>query len=151
VYTLPIVGLTVTGDAHTQALPLEFTQEEGSGVTLMFELYSINQISTQSGPERLATNFKESRRMLKITRVRSVSHEVTLQLDGRVTGQWIELLRESAESVLAEGLQLTLDWENICFIDCEGLALIKNLRRRGVRQINAPLFVAEQIKDCDEA
>lgn len=89
--------------------------------------------------------------MLKITRVASLSQEITLQLDGRVTGQWIALLRESAESVLAEGLRLTLDWENISFIDCEGLALIRSLMGRGVRQVNAPLFVAEQIKNCEEA
>jgi ABC-type transporter Mla MlaB component len=89
--------------------------------------------------------------MLKITRVASSNQEITLQLDGRLTGQWVELLRESAESVLAEGQRLTLDWENICFIDCEGLALVTSLIGRGVRQVNAPLFVAEQIKKCEEA
>jgi ABC-type transporter Mla MlaB component len=87
--------------------------------------------------------------MLKITRVTESRKEITLQLDGRVAGQWIELLRESAESVLAEGLQLTLDLKNICFIDCEGLALIKSLIGRGVQQVNAPLFVAEQLKKCE--
>jgi len=89
--------------------------------------------------------------MLKITRVASSNQEITLQLDGRLTGQWVALLRESAESVLAEGQRLTLDWENICFIDCEGLALVTSLIGRGVRQVNAPLFVAEQIKKCEEA
>ena len=89
--------------------------------------------------------------MLKITRVASSNQEINLQLDGRVAGQWIELLRESAESVLGEGLRLTLDLENICFIDCEGLALIKSLMGRGVRQVNAPLFVAEQLRKCEEA
>lgn len=87
--------------------------------------------------------------MLKITRVVQSSQEIALKLDGSVTGQWIELLRESAESVLAERLRLTLDLENICFIDCEGLALIKNLMGQGVRQVNAPLFVAEQLKRCE--
>ena len=89
--------------------------------------------------------------MLKITRVASSKQEVTLQLDGRVMGRWVGLLRESAESVLEEGMRLTLDLENICFIDCEGLALIKSLIDRAVRQVNAPLFVAEQIRKCDEA
>jgi len=87
--------------------------------------------------------------MLKITRIVQPNQEITLKLDGSVSGQWIELLRESAESVLAEGLRLTLDLENICFIDCEGLALIKNLMGQGVRQVNAPLFVAEQLKRCE--
>ena len=86
--------------------------------------------------------------MLKITRVGSLQ-QVTLQLDGRVTGPWVELLRQSAESVLAEGLRLTLDLENICFIDCEGLALIKSLMGRGARQVNAPLFVAEELRKCE--
>jgi hypothetical protein len=30
----------------------------------------------------------------------------------------------------------------------EGVGLIKSLIDRGVRQVNAPLFVAEQIKKC---
>ena len=87
--------------------------------------------------------------MLKITRVVLSNREITLRLDGSVTGQWIELLRQSAESVLAEGLQLTLNLENISFIDCEGLALIKSLMGQGALQINAPLFVAEQLLKCE--
>ena len=89
--------------------------------------------------------------MLKITRVAESNHEITLQLDGSVAGPWIELLRTSAESVMAEGPQLIIDLENICFIDCEGLALIKNLMGRGVRQVNAPLFVADQLRKCEAA
>ena len=87
--------------------------------------------------------------MLMITKVVQSDREYILQLDGSISGQWIELLRESAASVLAEGLVLTLDLKNICFIDCEGLALIKNLMGRGLRQVNAPLFVAEQLKRCE--
>lgn len=87
--------------------------------------------------------------MLKITRVVQSDLEIALQLDGSVAGQWIELLRESAESVLNEGLRLTLDLKNICFIDCEGLGLIKSLMGQGARQVNAPLFVAEQLRKCE--
>lgn len=89
--------------------------------------------------------------MLKITKVATSNQEITLQLDGRVTGQWIELLRDSAESVLEEEMRLSLDLKNICFIDCEGLAVIKSLMGRGVRQVNAPLFVAEQLRKCAAA
>ena len=78
-----------------------------------------------------------------------MDQELILQLDGRVTGPWVELLRQSAESVLAEGVRLTLDLQNIYFIDCEGVGLIKTLINRGVLQVNAPLFVAEQIKKCE--
>lgn len=88
--------------------------------------------------------------MLKITRVVLSKQEITLQLDGRVTGQWVELLRESAESVLDEGVKLTVDLKNICFIDCEGITLLKSLIDRGVDPINAPLFVVEQIRKCKD-
>ena len=87
--------------------------------------------------------------MLKITRVAWSNQKIILLLDGRVTGKWVELLRESAESVLEEGMRLTLDLENICFIDCEGLALVKSLIGRGVRHVRAPLFVAEQLRKCE--
>ena len=87
--------------------------------------------------------------MLKITRVGSLDQEVTLQLDGRISGPWVELLCHSAESVLAEGARLTLDLQNIYFIDSEGVALIKTLKDRGVRNLNASLFVAKQIKKCE--
>jgi len=87
--------------------------------------------------------------MLKIIRVASSDREVTLQLDGRVTGPWVKLLRQSGESVLAEGMRLTLDLQNIYFIDCEGVGLIKSLIDRGVRPVNAPLFVAEQMQECE--
>ena len=94
--------------------------------------------------------FLRLKRMLKITRAVSSEKEISLQLDGRVSGQWVGLLRETAESVLAEGVRLTVDLKNISFIDCEGIALIRNLIERGVRHTNPPLFVAEQINRCKD-
>ena len=89
--------------------------------------------------------------MLKITRAVLSEKEMSLQLDGRVTGQWVGLLRETAESALEEGVGLSIDLKNISFIDCEGIALVRNLIERGVRHTNPPLFVAEQIKKCKDA
>jgi len=88
--------------------------------------------------------------MLKITRAVLSEQEITLQLDGRVSGQWAVLLRDSAESVLNEGLTLNVDLKNISFIDCAGIAVIKTLIQRGARHVNPPLFVAEQIRKCTE-
>jgi ABC-type transporter Mla MlaB component len=88
--------------------------------------------------------------MLKITSTVQSQQETELRLDGRVSGQWVTLLRESAESVLADGLKLTIDLQNISYIDCEGIALLKNLIERGVDPVNAPLFVIEQIKKCKD-
>ena len=93
--------------------------------------------------------------MLKITKITKVTgaavlskRETTLRLDGRIAGQWVALLRDSAESALTEGLKLTIDLKNISFIDCEGIVLLRSLIERGVDPVNAPLFVNEQIKKC---
>jgi anti-anti-sigma regulatory factor len=87
--------------------------------------------------------------MLKITRVTSLDQEVILRMDGQVTGPWVELLRTSAKSVAEEGMRLTLDLENVYYLDCEGVGLIKNLINGGIRLKNIPRFVAEQIGKCE--
>jgi ABC-type transporter Mla MlaB component len=88
--------------------------------------------------------------MLKITRVEG-NEEITLRLYGSVTGQWIDLLRASANSVLDEGRRLLIDLKEISFIDCEGLALIQSLMGRGASHVNAPLFLADQLRKCKAA
>jgi len=88
--------------------------------------------------------------MLKITSTVLSPHEIALRLDGRVAGQWVALLRESADSVLADGVKLTIDLQNISYIDCEGIVLLKTLMERGVDPVNAPLFVNEQIRKCKD-
>lgn len=86
--------------------------------------------------------------VLKITKVASLDQEITLQLNGRVTGPWVDLLREYAEAVLAEGERLTINLENVHYIDDEGVRLIKSLMDREV-QVDAPFFVAEQIRSAN--
>ena len=86
--------------------------------------------------------------MLKITRAVLAKQETTLRLDGRVAGQWVALLRDSAECELDQDMKLSIDLKNISFIDCEGVALLKSLIKRGVVTLNAPLFVTEQIAKC---
>ena len=86
--------------------------------------------------------------MLKITVAVLTTQEITLQLDGRLAGRWVELLRDTATSVLDQGLSVQVDLRNISFIDCEGIVLLKSLIDRGVSHVNAPLFVAEQIRKC---
>ena len=88
--------------------------------------------------------------MLKITRAVPAEQETTLRLDGRVGGQWVGLLRDSAEFELDQDVKLSIDLKNITYIDCEGIALLKSLIKRGVVTLNAPLFVTEQIAKCED-
>jgi len=89
--------------------------------------------------------------MLRITRTVLSQQEIVLHLHGRLSGLWVELLRRIAESVLDERQVLTIDLTNVCFADCEGITVLMSLLDRGARDVNAPLFVAEQIRKCKDA
>ncbi|HZJ42313.1 MAG TPA: hypothetical protein VFD63_01000 [Pyrinomonadaceae bacterium] len=88
--------------------------------------------------------------MLRITRTVLSQQEIALHLHGRLSGLWAELLRRIAESVLDENLTLTIDLTNVSYADCEGITVLTSLLGRGARDVNAPLFVAEQIRKCKD-
>jgi ABC-type transporter Mla MlaB component len=74
-----------------------------------------------------------------------------LHLHGRLSGLWAELLLRVAEPVLEDKLILTIDLTNIGYVDCEGITVLMSLIGRGARDVNAPLFVAEQIRKCRDS
>ncbi len=84
--------------------------------------------------------------MLKIERVETLREPVTLKLEGRVIGPWVEELRRSCESVLARHTKLVLDLAEVSFVDLEGVALLLGLADRHVRLASCSRFVAEQLK-----
>lgn len=97
------------------------------------------------------SSYRSVNRMLRITRTVLSQQEIVLHLHGRLSGLWVELLRRIAESVLDEKQVLTIDLTNVCFADCEGITVLMSLLDRGARDVNAPLFVAEQIRKCKDA
>lgn len=84
--------------------------------------------------------------MLRISSVESVRGAVTLKLEGRVIGPWVEELRRSCERALVTGAAPTLDLSDVSFIDRSGVELFRNLRNRQVVFLNCSRFVAEQLK-----
>ncbi len=84
--------------------------------------------------------------MLRISLVEAPDEAVTLRLEGQVRGPWVEALRISCESLLAEGSALILDLTEVSFIDLDGVALCRCLRDRKVSFLHCSPFVAEQLK-----
>lgn len=84
--------------------------------------------------------------MLRITPVESNRGAVTLLVEGRVVGRWVEALRLSCERVLASGVTLTLDLSGVSFVERGAVELFRNLRKRHVSVLNCSIFVAEQLK-----
>jgi ABC-type transporter Mla MlaB component len=86
--------------------------------------------------------------MLRITVVESSKIAVTLRVEGRITGPWVEELRTACNvHTVPDNVQLSLELADVSFADAAGIALLKELRSRGVGLIRATPFLAEQLKD----
>jgi hypothetical protein len=86
--------------------------------------------------------------MLRITVVESSKIAVTLRVEGRITGPWVEELRSACNvHTLPDDVQLCLELADISFADAKGIALLRELRNRGVGLIRTTPFLAEQLKD----
>jgi len=86
--------------------------------------------------------------MLRITVVESSKIAVTLRAEGRITGPWVEELRTACNvHTFPDEVQLSLELADISFADAAGIALLRELRNRGVDLIHTTPFLAEQLKD----
>jgi len=73
---------------------------------------------------------------------------VTLRVEGRITGPWVEELRAACNlHSLPEEVQLSLELADVAFADAAGIELLKELRSRGVGLVRTAPFLAEQLKD----
>ena len=83
--------------------------------------------------------------MLKISQTGNPNHAVTLKLEGRVAGPWVEELRRICEPLLAEDGVLKLDLAEVSYADAEGVATLNNFKARGAKLKNCSPFVEQQI------
>jgi len=86
--------------------------------------------------------------MLRVTVVESSRGAVTLRVEGRIMGAAVEELRRACDvHAIPEQVQLSLELADASFADTAGIALLKELRSRGVGLLRTNPFVAEQLKD----
>lgn len=84
--------------------------------------------------------------MLKISEVASGDRVVTLWLEGRVVGPWVAEVSRACERLLGEGRVVKLNLAEVSFVDRTGLALLLQLRSRGVALDGCSAFVTEELK-----
>ena len=71
---------------------------------------------------------------------------ITLWLEGRLIGPWVEELRALCEGLLIRGRPLTLDLADLAFVGTDGTKLLRSLSTRGVGLSNCSAFVIEQLR-----
>ena len=86
--------------------------------------------------------------MLRITVVESSARAVTLRVEGRVAGPWVEELRTTCNVHTGpDPVQLYLELEDVSFVDASGVAYLKQLREQGVEFFRVSPFLTELFKN----
>ena len=62
-----------------------------------------------------------------------------------LVGAWVDEVRRACEPFLGNGADLTLDFTRVSFVDRDGVALCRELRRGHASLRNCSPFVKEQI------
>ncbi|MGH7703050.1 MAG: sigma-70 family RNA polymerase sigma factor [Gemmatimonadales bacterium] len=87
--------------------------------------------------------------MLRIDVVGQAGDEITVRLEGRMVGPWVEELRRACEPCLGNGHALILDLSGVSFIDREGLVLCRTLLK-DAQFTNCSPFVKELLMPDQE-
>lgn len=83
--------------------------------------------------------------MLKIEVAEGQREQVTVHLEGRLVGAWVDEVRRTCEPFLGHGSDLTVDFSLVSFVDRDGVALCRQLRQGHASLQNCSPFVKEQI------
>ena len=86
--------------------------------------------------------------MLKISEHKHPNHTVTLRLEGRIVGPWVEELKQVCEPLVEKGGQLALDLTDVGFVDEAGVITLANLSVQGAKLLNATPFVEAQFRSA---
>lgn len=84
--------------------------------------------------------------MLKISQTESGQRAVTLHLEGRIVGPWVDELRSACDPVLCAGRTLCLYLADVEYMDAAGIALLAGLHSRGAIFVHVPPFITAQLK-----
>ena len=85
--------------------------------------------------------------VLKIS-ISESGNAVALQLEGKLVGPWVGELRRLTEHALSKDKSIIIDLERVLFADAHGVALLHELARRQVSQVNRSQFLTQQLKEA---
>jgi hypothetical protein len=83
--------------------------------------------------------------MLRIAELESDALS-TLRVEGKIVGPWVREIEASCSLALARGGRVALDLALVSFVDAAGLAVVRELSKRGVTIVRCSPFVAAQLK-----
>ncbi len=66
-----------------------------------------------------------------------------LELEGRLSGPWVDELDRVVSAARSGGEGVTLDLSGLTFADARGVAVLRGLAETGIRMRGCSLFLAE--------
>jgi len=84
--------------------------------------------------------------MLRISEIEQNGDGATLRLEGRLVGTLAAEVERTCAKHLSKGHRLTLDLGDLSFADRAAIALLQQLRSRGVALTNCSPFLSEELK-----
>lgn len=85
--------------------------------------------------------------MLKITPSSSSPTHVTLRLEGRVLGPWVDIFQTSCRDALARYDRVTVDLTDVSFVDAAGVAALRELDSGRVSVTGCRGFIAHMLRE----
>ena len=86
--------------------------------------------------------------MLKISIISDSDQAIQFQLEGKLVGPWVEELQRLSDEALSLQKVVSLDLEKVWFVDSRGVALLRDLAKRQVSELNCSQFVSQQLKEA---
>jgi anti-anti-sigma factor len=85
--------------------------------------------------------------VLRISIISDSDQAIQFQLEGKLVGPWVEELQRLSDEALSHHKAVSLDLERVSYVDSRGVALLRDLARRQVSQVNCSQFVTQQLKE----
>jgi anti-anti-sigma regulatory factor len=89
--------------------------------------------------------------MLKLTLVQEDEKAVTLKLEGRIIGQWVNELKKECERCMGRGNRLILDLSGVTFVDVQGIRMLRAVCGDQVKLIGCSLFLSGLLENEEGA
>lgn len=97
---------------------------------------------------KLIEELNETSTMLRIEKIKTDKRSVTLKLDGKIEGIYLDELEGICTCLLAEGGKtVTLDFSGVSFIDDESVAMLTKMKDGKLKIINCSPFIRTLLND----
>jgi anti-anti-sigma regulatory factor len=88
--------------------------------------------------------------LLKITKIAEDNRSVTLKLEGRIVGRWVNELKKECNKYLDKRSKQILDLSGVTFIDDQGIKMLKAMVGDQVELIRCSLFLSGLLENGHE-